>query len=197
MQCCSKGSVVGVTHSTLHWGIPSSESLTCVPICHCAPVLLWAWGNGPLMGWWLLGAMGQGVIWASSPAVVSLCSFVAVQMGFQPWLPSLGICSTSAVCCQLCLPFLMASAVRRCSRCHTLLWALLIAQPAFSMQLSMTQPTHTWPHPRCLFYLAPISLSLNRSSFTSPIASWCCAFIATLWGLIANTTALAILEQTL
>lgn len=42
----------------------------------CAHVLLWACGDGPLMGWWLLGVAGAGYYLSFAPAVVSLCCFV-------------------------------------------------------------------------------------------------------------------------
>jgi len=53
---------------------------------HYASALLWAPTDGPVMGWWLLGwageQPGQGIICDPPPAVVSLCSFVGVRVGF-------------------------------------------------------------------------------------------------------------------
>lgn len=68
--------------------VPSSKSSTGVFACHCALVLLWACGAGLLMG--LYDEPRKDIIWAS-PAVVSLCSFVGVQMDFCHTAESLTI----------------------------------------------------------------------------------------------------------
>ena len=72
-----------------HWegtreGVPSSESLIWASPCHCAPVLLHASADGPLMGWWLLGwaweYLQAGTTWAPPSALSELLHGFAYEI---------------------------------------------------------------------------------------------------------------------
>lgn len=61
--------------------VPSSEILTQVPTCLCAPRLLWLIRKA-FDGSWNGNSWVQGILWAPLPTVVPLCSSVSVQMSF-------------------------------------------------------------------------------------------------------------------
>lgn len=64
------------------WGCPFFQVLSwgfCLPLCPCASLGLWSWASDEPMN--LSGEPRKDITWYS-PAVVSLCSFVGMQMSF-------------------------------------------------------------------------------------------------------------------